>query len=43
MPENKTFPPEGLRPPAVHTLQSLKSAVESGEILEAVALRRDAA
>lgn len=41
MPENKTFPPEGLRPPAVHTLQSLKSAVESGEILEAVALRCD--
>ena len=41
MPENKRFPPEGLRPPAVHTLQSLKSAVESGEILEAVALRCD--
>ena len=41
MPENKSFPPEGLRPPAVHTLQSLKSAVESGEILEAVALRCD--
>ena len=41
MPENKTFPPEGLRPPAVHTLLSLKSAVESGEILEAVALRCD--
>ena len=41
MPENKSFPPEGLRPPAVHTLQSLKSAVESGETLEAVALRCD--
>ena len=41
MPENKRFPPEGLRPPAVHTLQSLKSAAESGEILEAVALRCD--
>ena len=41
MPENKVFPPEGLRPPAVHTLQALKSAAESGEILEAVALRCD--
>ena len=41
MPENKAFPPEGLRPPVVHTLQSLKQAAESGEILEAVALRCD--
>ena len=43
MPENKSFPPEGLRPPAVHTLQTLKSAAESGELLEAVALRCDVA
>lgn len=41
MPENKLFPPEGLRPPAVHTIQSLKNAAESGEILEAVAQRCD--
>ena len=41
MPENKAFPPEGLRPPVVCTMQSLKQAAESGEILEALALRCD--
>ena len=40
MPENKAFPPEGLRPSIVCTMQSLKQAAESGEILEA--LRRGA-
>lgn len=39
MPENKLFPPEGFRPPVRHTLSSLKTAAESGEILEAVAQR----
>lgn len=41
MPENKSFLPEGLRPPAVHTLSSLKAAMESGETLEAIAQRCD--
>ena len=41
MPENKAFPPEGLRPSVVCTMQSLKQAAESGEILEALALRCD--
>ena len=41
MPENKAFPPEGLRPSIVCTMQSLKQAAESGEILEALALRCD--
>ena len=39
MPENRLFLPEGLRPPAVHTLASLTAAAESGEILEAVPQR----
>ena len=34
MPINQHFPPEGLHPHANHTLQSLKSAAETGEILE---------
>lgn len=42
MPENKFFPPEGLRPPAAHTLPDLRAALERGEILEATALRCDA-
>lgn len=41
MPENKLFLPEGLRPPVVHTLQSLRTAAESGTILEAAAQRCD--
>ena len=41
MPENKAFPPEGLRPSIVCTMQSLGQAAESGEILEALALRCD--
>jgi small subunit ribosomal protein S1 len=41
MPENKLFLPEGLRPPAIHTLTTLHHAAESGEILEAVAQRCD--
>jgi len=39
MPENKQFLPEGLRPPHVHTFQTLKTAAETGEILEAVVQR----
>ena len=39
MPENKLFPPEGLRPSAVCTIDSLREAAESQEILEAVPLR----
>ena len=39
MPENKRFLPEGLRPPAEHTLAALREAAGQGEILEAVALR----
>lgn len=34
MPENNLFLPEGLRPPSPCTLQTLKAAAESGEILE---------
>ena len=39
MPENKLFPPEGLRPPAEFTTASLKEAAERHQILEAVAHR----
>jgi len=39
MPVNHHFPPEGLRPHGLHTLSSLKAAVESGEILEGSVLR----
>ena len=39
MPENKLFPPEGLRPPAEFTMASLKEAAERHQILEAVAQR----
>ena len=42
MPENKQFLPEGLRPPSRCTLQSLKTAAETNEILEAVVQRCDA-
>lgn len=35
MPENKLYPPEGLRPPVSLTLDRLRDALESGEILEA--------
>ncbi len=35
MPENKLYPPEGLRPPVPLTLDRLREALESGEILEA--------
>lgn len=41
MPENKLFPPEGLRPAAEYSLSMLKAAAESGEILEAVPVRCD--
>lgn len=41
MPENKLFLPEGLRPPAVYSISSLKSAAQSGEILEDVVQRCD--
>ena len=39
MPENKRFPPEGLRPPSDCSLSALKAAAENGDILEAVACR----
>ncbi|MEY8386103.1 S1 RNA-binding domain-containing protein [Oscillospiraceae bacterium 38-13] len=35
MPENKLYPPEGLRPPSVPALAGLREALETGEILEA--------
>lgn len=43
MPENRFFPPEGLRPPSPISLSTLKSAMECGEILEATVQRCDAA
>ncbi len=43
MPENKHFPPEGLRPRPALSLQELYRAVECGTILEAVVQRCDAA
>jgi small subunit ribosomal protein S1 len=42
MPENKNFPPEGLRSPVQFSLSTLQAAVQSGEIFEAVAQRCDA-
>ncbi len=42
MPENKLFPPEGLRPPVRHTLDCLREALESGAVLEAPVQRCDA-
>lgn len=39
MPENKLFPPEGLRPPSDCSLSNLKAAAENGEVLEAIACR----
>ena len=39
MPENKRFLPEGLRPPSDCSLQSLKTAAETGEILEGMVQR----
>ena len=41
MPENNLFLPEGLRPPAVFSPARLMAAAESGEILEAPAVRCD--
>lgn len=35
MPENKLYPPEGLRPPVPLTLDRLREALEAGDILEA--------
>lgn len=35
MPENKLYPPEGLRPPSPLTLPDLREALERGDILEA--------
>lgn len=35
MPENKLYPPEGLRPPVPLALDRLREALETGEILEA--------
>ena len=37
MPENKLFPPEGLRPPTPCSLQLLQSAASDGSILEGTA------
>lgn len=42
MPENRYFPPEGLRPPVPISLSVLRGAMECGEILEATAQRCDA-
>lgn len=42
MPENSLFPPEGLRPPSRFTIETLRAAAESGEILEAEVQRCDA-
>ncbi len=39
MPEQKRYPPEGLRPPVSFTLTALQEAAERGEILEAVPQR----
>lgn len=41
MPENKLFPPEGLRPPVHLTLPDLREALESGTVLEAPVQRCD--
>jgi len=41
MPENRLFLPEGLRPPAHHTIESLRLAAENGAILEAPVGRCD--
>ena len=41
MPENKLYPPEGLRPPVPLSLSDLKEALESGTILEAPVQRCD--
>lgn len=41
MPENKLFPPEGLRPPAVYSLADLKEALETGAVLEGAVQRCD--
>ena len=42
MPENRYYPPEGLRPPTPVSLAVLKRAMECGEILEATVQRCDA-
>ena len=39
MPENRLFPPEGLNPSPAYTLSDLKTALETGEILESPARR----
>ncbi len=41
MPENILFPPEGLVPQPAFSLSSLRAAMESGTVLEAVAQRCD--
>ena len=41
MPENQLYLPEGLRPPALFTPQSLRAALETGAVLEAAAERCD--
>ena len=43
MPENKLYPPEGLSAPVPLTLSALRDAQSSGAVLEAAALRCDAA
>ncbi len=43
MPENKLYPPEGLSAPVPLTLSALRDAQSSGAVLEATALRCDAA
>ena len=39
MPENRLFPPEGLRPPSACSLPDLREAMENGTILEAPVCR----
>lgn len=41
MPENRRFPPEGLRPLAAYTLPDLKDALERGALLEGAVQRCD--
>lgn len=43
MPENRCFPPEGLRPSYPISLPALKEAAKNGEILEATVTRCDTA
>ena len=41
MPENHLYLPEGLRPPSLFTISSLRDALEDGTVLESTVLRCD--